>query len=42
MIEHANKNQQIYRDVFGIYPDNSMSTFKDLHEVHKNRKPIEN
>lgn len=42
MFEHADKNQKIYSEVFGIYPDNSMATFKDILEAQKNRKKIDN
>lgn len=33
IINHADKNQEIYREVFGIYPDNSMRNFRDIIKV---------
>ena len=36
ILEHADKNQIIYQQVFGIYPDDSIKTFKDIEKVKKN------
>jgi hypothetical protein len=33
----AEKNQDIYRKVFGIYPDNSILTFSDIKKVAKDK-----
>ena len=36
ILEHADKNQIIYQQVFGIYPDDSIKTFKDIEKMKKN------
>lgn len=33
--EQADKNQAIYRDIFGIYPDNKIRNYKDLDKIKK-------
>lgn len=35
IIEHAEKNQTIYRNIFGIYPDDTIKYFKDIERVKK-------
>jgi hypothetical protein len=36
MVYHADKNQSIYREVFGIYPDSLIQTFDDIRKFLKN------
>lgn len=33
MIETSRKNHEIYRVLFGCYPDNEMTRFKDIEEI---------
>lgn len=40
MFGEADVNQIIYRDYFGIYPDNKMETYKDIFEIQKNKKEV--
>lgn len=37
--QHADKNQTIYQNVFGIYPDNNIRSFKDIGKI-KNKAEI--
>lgn len=39
MIEVSKKNQNIYRELFGCYPDDEMRNFKQLKEIEEEADP---
>lgn len=39
MVEWSAKNHQIYRELFGCYPDNEMDTFESIAKVAEDADP---